>query len=96
MALNTDQGGAESLALRALAFLAADSDRMGMFLGTYGVDVDQVRARASEPEFLGFVLDHLTSDDALVIAFASAESIDPASVLHARAHLPGGNTPEWT
>lgn len=87
---------AETLALRALGFLAADPEAMGGFMASCGADVDTVRARAKDPEFLGFVLDHLMTDDEAVIAFAAAESIDPLDVMQARAALPGGDAPNWT
>lgn len=87
---------AETLGLRVLTFLAADSDAMGAFLGRYGADIETVRSRANDPEFLGFVLDHLMSEDESVLAFAAAEGIDPMQVMQARAALPGGDTPNWT
>lgn len=87
---------AETIALRALTFIASDEDAMGGFLGRCGADIDTVRKRAKDPEFLGFVLDHLMMEDESVIAFASAEGIDPTQVVEARAALPGGDTPHWT
>lgn len=96
MALNTHGDATQALALRALAYLAAEPDRMGAFMGQCGIDSAEIRQRAGEPEFLGFVLDHLLGDDSLVIDFAEGEGIDPASVMQARMALPGGDTPEWT
>ncbi len=87
---------AETIALRALAFIASDEDAMGGFLGRCGADIETVRTRAKDPEFLGFVLDHLMTEDESVIAFASAEGLDPTQVVEARAALPGGDTPDWT
>ena len=86
----------EIIALRALAFIASDEDTMGGFLGRCGADIETVRTRAKDPEFLGFVLDHLMAEDESVIAFASAEGLDPTQVVEARAALPGGDTPNWT
>ena len=87
---------AETIALRALAFIASDEEAMGGFLGLCGADIETVRSRAKDPEFLGFVLDHLMTEDEAVIAFASAEGLDPTQVVEARAALPGGDTPNWT
>lgn len=87
---------AETIALRALAFIASDEEAMGGFLGRCGADIETVRNRAKDPEFLGFVLDHLMTEDESVIAFASAEGLDPTQVVEARAALPGGDTPNWT
>ena len=86
----------ETIALRALAFIASDEEAMGGFLGRCGADIDTVRSRAKDPEFLGFVLDHLMTEDEAVIAFAAAEGLDPMQVVAARAALPGGDTPNWT
>lgn len=87
---------AETIALRALAFIASDEEALGGFLGRCGADIETVRTRAKDPEFLGFVLDHLMTEDESVIAFASAEGLNPTQVVEARAALPGGDTPNWT
>ena len=87
---------AETLALQALGFLAADPEAMGGFLGRCGADIETVRARAKDPEFLGFVLDHLMMEDEAVLAFAASAEVDPMDIMHARAALPGGDTPDWT
>lgn len=99
--MNSDRAGklkfdAETVALRALAFLASDDGAMAAFLGSCGADIGTVRARAADPEFLGFVLDHLLQDDKAVLAFAQREGLAPEAVLQARAALPGGDAPEWT
>jgi len=87
---------AETIALRALTFIASDEEAMGGFLGRCGADIETVRTRAKDPEFLGFVLDHLMTEDESVIAFAASEGLDPTQVIEARAALPGGDTPNWT
>lgn len=86
----------ETLALNALAFLASDANSIGAFLASCGADIESVRTRAADPEFLGFVLDHLLQDDDSVIAFAAAQGIAPEEVMRARAALPGGDAPHWT
>ena len=43
---------AETLALRALAWLIGDHDLLAVFLGATGASADDVRTRAAEPEFL--------------------------------------------
>jgi len=96
LAMRRQKHDAETIGLKALAFLASDQDAMGAFLGRCGADIDTVKSRASDPEFLGFVLDHLMMEDEAVLAFAAAEKIDPTDVMQARAALPGGDTPDWT
>ncbi len=87
---------AEALAVQALIWMAGDVDLIGRFLATTGAGPADLRARAAEPEFLGFVLDFLLSDEAALIAFAAAESIRPELPMRARAALPGGELPHWT
>ena len=87
---------AEALAVQALAWMAGDADLMGRFLAMTGAGPADVRARAGEPEFLGFVLDFLLADEAALVAFAHAENIRPEAPMRARAALPGGELPNWT
>lgn len=90
------QGEAETIAIGALGFLAAESDRVGAFLSAAGAAPDDLRARAADPAFLGFVLDHLLGDEAAVLAFAAETGMPPENVMRARRVLPGGDAPEWT
>lgn len=87
---------AETLALRVLSWLAAEPERIGPFLAQSGLGPGAVRARASDPEFLGFVLDHLLSDEALLLDCMAALGLPPERAAAARAGLPGGNAPHWT
>lgn len=90
------QAEAEALALRALGWMAADPDLTGAFLAAAGAGPGDLRARAADPEFLGFVLDFLLSDEPALIAFAAAEGVKPDVPMRARAALPGGDLPNWT
>lgn len=87
---------AQSLALNALAWIAAEEELRGAFLAASGASADDVAARAADPEFLGFVLDFLLSDEPALIAFAKANDFKPDAPLRARAALPGGDLPNWT
>lgn len=87
---------AEALAVRALAWMACDAELVGRFLAMTGAGPGDLRSRAAEPEFLGFVLDFLLSDEVALIAFAAAENIRPEQPMRARAALPGGDLPNWT
>ncbi|HSF96495.1 MAG TPA: DUF3572 domain-containing protein [Thermohalobaculum sp.] len=90
------QAAAEGLAVRALAWMAADPELIGGFLAAAGAGPSDLRARAAEPEFLGFVLDYLLSNEPALVAFAAAEGVRPDLPLRARAALPGGDLPNWT
>jgi len=100
MALDRQGGPAESrqhaelLAIRALAYLAADQARLDRFLMASGIAPQQLRRAAAEPEFLAGILDHLGAEEALLLAFAAHAGIDPADVARARRALPGGSWSE--
>ena len=87
---------AETMAARGLAWIAADTELLGRFLALSGAGPDDLRFRAGEPDFLGFVLDFLLADEETLLAFATAEGIRPELPMRARAALPGGGVPEWT
>jgi hypothetical protein len=87
---------AEVLAITALGWLAAQDDLLAGFLAASGATLDDLRARAADPAFLGAVLDFLLTDDAFVLGFAADAQIAPDMVLRARAGLPGGDLPHWT
>ena len=78
---------AETLAIQALSFIAADPEQLGRFLAISGIGPDQIRAAAQEPRFLAGVLDHLAGDERLLLAFAAEAGIEPASITLARGAL---------
>lgn len=81
---------AGAMAILALAFLAEDEARVERFLSLTGVEPGDVRARLGDPAFQLAVLDHLASDEPLLIAFAQARSLSPTDVDIARRALGGG------
>ena len=85
---------ARTLAVSALAFIAADSDRLSRFLGLTGLGPDNLRTAAAEPAFLGSVLDYLAADEGLLVAFAAEAGLKPESVVRAHAVLRGPNEGE--
>jgi len=87
---------AETLALRALAWVAADEVLLARLVAETGIDAAEMRARADEPEFLGFVLDFLLADEAALLGFCASEDIPPELPGQARVVLPGGDLPSWT
>jgi hypothetical protein len=90
------QVDAEGLAIRALGWLASDADLTGGFLAAAGAVPGDLRARAGDPEFLGFVLDFLMGNEQALLEFSTAEGITPDLPMRARAALPGGDLPNWT
>jgi hypothetical protein len=83
------QEQAQDLAIAALAFLAAEQERFARFLDLTGITVESVRAAAREPGFLAGVLDHLASEEPLLLTFAAENGIGPAEVVAARNLLAG-------
>lgn len=84
---------AETAALQALGFVAGDADRLARFMALAGVSVDELKARAGDPAFLGGVLDFVLEDEELLLEFCAASGLKPASVARLRADLPGA--PVW-
>lgn len=81
---------ARELALQALAFIASDPEMTAAMLAGSGLQPDEIRHAASQPEFGIFLLDFILQDDDRVLAFAADQQIKPESVLYARdllAHL---------
>ncbi len=85
--ISIDREAAETLAIQALAFIAADSGRLGRFLALTGLDPARIRASAQEPQFLAGVLDYLAGDDRLALEFARYAAVDPRHIAGACAAL---------
>lgn len=87
---------AEALAVQALTWIAGDPELIGRFLVSTGASPIDLRLRSADPEFLGFVLDFLLSDEAALVAFSTSANIRPDWPMRARVALPGGDLPNWT
>jgi hypothetical protein len=80
---------AETLAIRAVGFLAAREDLFLRFVTLTGMTVDQVRGQLAEPAVLGAVLDFVLADEALVLALVQELDVAPELPARARRLLPG-------
>jgi uncharacterized protein DUF3572 len=80
---------AQSVAVRALAFIAADDDRLSRFLSLTGLGPHNLRTAAAEPAFLSSVLDYLAGDEELLVSFAADAGLKPDAVARAREALCG-------
>jgi hypothetical protein len=87
---------AETVGLRALAWLASNDELLPVFLGSTGASLDDLRAGAGDPAFLGSLLDFVMMDDAWVVAFCDAAGLPYEAPMRARAALPGGGQVHWT
>jgi len=80
---------AETLALKALAFLAGEGETLDRFLAVSGVQPKDLRERVGDPLLLAAVLDFVLGEDQLLLAFAREAAVDPKLVHAARRALPG-------
>jgi hypothetical protein len=83
---------AEIVAVQALSFIAAEPERLGLFLAESGIGPETLRTAAANPQFLAHVLDFVMRDDATVKAFATASDLHPTNVAAARQVL---GDPHW-
>jgi hypothetical protein len=80
---------AESVAIQALTFLTADPYQLEQFLTLTGLDQASIRVAAAQPGFLAGVLDHIVSNESLMVAFAAYSELTPTDVDRARKALSG-------
>jgi hypothetical protein len=78
------KAAAESIAIEVLTFLAGNPAWLDRFLVLSGLGRDNLRAAAREPGFLAAILDHLASDEGLILAFAANTGHAPATIAKAR------------
>jgi hypothetical protein len=76
--------------------MAGNDEVLGQFMGASGASIDDLRAGAGDPAFLGALLDFLMLEDAWVIAFCDAANLPYEAPMRARAALPGGGQMHWT
>ncbi len=90
------QENAETIAIRAVAWLAGNDELLPVFLGSTGASESDLRARLAEPEFLGSVLDFLMMNDGWVVGFCDSSELPYEEIMRARQSLPGGADLSWT
>ncbi len=84
-----NKDAAQTIALQALSFLIEDDERLGGFMGATGLDADDLRRGATDPDMLGGVLDYLLAFEPLLVEFADYAGISPEDPIRARQALPG-------
>jgi len=90
------QESAEVVGLKALAWMAGNEELLPVFLGATGASEADIRAGATDPAFLGALLDFIMMDDAWVTAFCDQAGLAYDQPMRARMHLPGGGDVHWT
>ena len=78
---------AETIAIKALSFLAERPEELDRFLALTGMDPASLRRAADEPGVLAGVLDFLLEDEPLMMVFAETEGLAPAAIAGARHRL---------
>lgn len=94
--MSNTQEIAELQALQVLGWLASNDELFQVFQGASGVSAEDLKNGASDPVFLGSVLDFLLQDDAWVVACCDALQFDYDTLRRVRAALPGGQEVNWT
>ena len=85
----TGETRAAEAAIAALGFLAEDPERLERFLALSGLGPHNLLEAARQASFLAAVLDYVTGDEKLLIAFASQQGQRPEAIVRARDALAG-------
>jgi hypothetical protein len=78
---------AEMLAVDALTWLAGEPEALARFLSLSGIDAATLRSAAADPGFLVGILDFITGDEALLMAYSGQAGIRPERVVAAQRTL---------
>jgi len=79
---------AQTVALKAIGFVAADEELFSRFVALTGCGLDDIKSRIGEAAFLGGVLDFILADEPTLLAFVEAEELAPETPMAARNRLP--------
>lgn len=90
------QESAEVIGIKALGWMAGNDELLPVFLGATGASEADVRAGATDPAFLGALLDFIMMDDNWVRDFCDSADVPYDQPMQARMMLPGGDQVHWT
>ncbi len=79
---------AQTIALNAIAYIAADDELLSRFVALSGCGMDTIRERIGDPALLGGVLDFILGDEPTLLAFVDREELTPETPMAARHKLP--------
>jgi len=85
-----ERAQAEEVAVRALAYIAANEALLPRFLNISGIKASEIRQAASTPGFLAGVLQFILAHEPTLIDFSQAADIPPQRVATAARSLPFG------
>lgn len=86
-----DKADPEMVAIRALAFIAEDPDRLERFLQLTGTRPETLRSGAGTPGFLSGVIQQVVGWEPWLLEFAAYAEMAPADVVDAADQLIIGN-----
>jgi len=78
---------AETIALEALAFIAADDVELGRFLGLSGLVIDKLKSSAGTIETMRAVLEYVMGHEPTAKAFAKSQGYRPEQLAAAAYKL---------
>lgn len=81
--MSAPKQNAETLALEALVFIAADEAEIGRFLGLSGLSIDDLRSSAGTAPTLRAVLEYVMGHEPTARAFAEAQGYAPEDLARA-------------
>ena len=87
---------AEVVGLLARGWMGGNEVLLPVFLWARGASEADVRGGATEPAFLGALLDFIMMDDQWVKAFCDSAGLAYEQPMYARMLLPGGDQVHWT
>lgn len=93
--MSMTQDRAETVALQALAWIAADEELGPQLAGATGADLSDAKHRVQDPAFLAGILEFLTMEDAWIRRFCDAQDLPYEAPMQALMALPGQMRPEW-
>lgn len=86
---------AQELATAALLYLAENPELIADFLGSTGLQPQDLRSVATNPDMALHVLDYLLEDDRRVMDGAGPLGVAPGDLMHARTALSGPGSYGW-
>ena len=90
----TQHDEAETIALNIASFLFSDEERIAGFLGTTGIDTDDLRTNLTTPNIQIGILEYLLSREDILLEFCEANNVDPEYPKTAATIL-SGERPDW-
>ncbi len=93
MMMNRDR--AETIALQALAWIAADEELLPQLAGATGAGLEDAGGRVQDPAFLAGILEFLTMEDRWIKRFCDDHDLPYEAPMQALLALPGQMRPEW-